>query len=77
MLLVSVSAWAVSQEDFEAFFKKSTGMTHFVITSKRACTCHGGSVDGRAGIAPSRPRATRVREVSIPGRTVRQDEVGW
>jgi len=51
LLLIGVSAWAVSQEDFEAFFKKNTGMTHFVITSRRACTCHGGAVDGRAGIA--------------------------
>ncbi len=51
MLLVSVSAWAISQEDFGSFFRKSTAMTDFVITSKKACICHGGTLNGRAGIA--------------------------
>lgn len=51
VLLVSVGAWAVSQQDFQDFFRKSTGITDFVITTKRACVCRGGQLDSRAGWA--------------------------
>jgi hypothetical protein len=52
MVLVSVSAWAISQDDFGLFLKKTTGITTSAATTRKACVCHGGgALDQRAGFA--------------------------
>jgi hypothetical protein len=41
----------VSQEDYEALVRHATEVSTTVTSSKRVCTCHGGTLDGSAGIA--------------------------
>src|SRR5262245_59847665 len=49
LLGIATVAGAVSQDDFIKFVQKQSGVTDFVLSTKRVCVCHGGDLDHALG----------------------------
>ena len=59
LVLIGIS-WAVTQDDFQKFVQQRSGISDFVLTTKKACVCRGGTLDSFTGWA--------VLEFNAPGR---------
>lgn len=69
VLLLTGPAAALSLADFVATLKKQTGVSDFVLSTKRACLCRGGPLDGRLGLATvetSGPDTPAYLECTVP-----------